>query len=49
MNLSDYYVAIIEEEKLDQAPKINLKYEPALNKFRDEMNEIFTGFATDFK
>lgn len=51
MDLSGYYVAIIddEEEKIDQATKISLKFEPVLKKFRDEMNEIFTDFAKDFK
>ena len=43
MDLSGYYVAIIEEEK--EVPAINLKFEPVLNKFRDEMNLIFADFS----
>jgi hypothetical protein len=45
--MSGYYIAIIEEE--EQFPRINLKFEPILNKFREEMNEIFTDFAKSFK
>ena len=45
--MTGYYVAKKEEE--EKLPKINLKFEPVTNKFREEMNEIFTDFAKSFK